>query len=194
MVQIEIIGNLGADVVEKDYNGNKFYTFNVCDNRKVNGQEISQWFSCNLNRATDVLQYLVKGQQVFVRGVPRFRIFDSATMHCKMVGIEIFVNELQLVGSSPRPNLTQDQVRDISTFLLSGSATGDKRLGELAAAFTLAYPVSGSESQQPAAAQEPAQQTQQPAAAQEPAQPAPSAQAGDESAAKAAKPRGGKAK
>lgn len=102
MVQIEIIGNLGADVREVDYNGNKFYTFNVCDNRKVNGQTVSQWFSCNLNRQSEILQYLVKGQQVFVRGVPAFRIIDSAKYHMKMVSVDVFVNEIQLVGAAPK--------------------------------------------------------------------------------------------
>lgn len=103
MVQIEVIGNLGADVREVDYNGNKFYSFNVCDNRKVNGREISQWYTCNINRQSEVLQYLVKGQQVFVRGLPTFGIFDSPTYHCKMVKVDIFVNEIQLLGGAPKP-------------------------------------------------------------------------------------------
>lgn len=102
MVQIEIIGNLGADVREVNYNGSVFYTFNVCDNKKVNGQEVSQWFGCNINRKSEILQYLVKGQQVFVRGVPSFRIFDSARSHMKMVAVDIFVNEIQLVGAAPK--------------------------------------------------------------------------------------------
>ena len=38
MVSIEIIGNLGADVEKVSANGNVFYSFNVCDNKKVNGQ------------------------------------------------------------------------------------------------------------------------------------------------------------
>lgn len=104
MVQIEIIGNLGADVREVEYNGSKFYSFSVCDNRKVNGKEVAQWFTCNLNRQSEVLQYLVKGQQVFVRGLPVFGIFDSSVYHCKMVKVDIFVNEIQLVGSAPKPD------------------------------------------------------------------------------------------
>lgn len=102
MVQIEIIGNLGADVREVNYNGTSFYTFNICDNRKVNNQEVSQWFGCNLNRKSEILQYLVKGQQVFVRGVPSFRIFDSKQHHTKMVAVDVFVNEIQLVGAAPK--------------------------------------------------------------------------------------------
>lgn len=108
MVQIEIIGNLGADVRTVNYNGSVFYSFNVCDNRKVNGVEVSQWFGCNINRKSEILQYLVKGQQVFVRGIPSFRVFDSAKNHQKQVAIDIFVNEIQLVGGSPKPEQPAD--------------------------------------------------------------------------------------
>lgn len=102
MVSIELIGNIGADVKKVDANGVTFYTFNVCDNRKVNDHEQSQWYTCNLNRPSEkLLPYLKKGQGVFVRGVPRYRIFDSAIHHCKMVAIDVFVNEIQLIGQAP---------------------------------------------------------------------------------------------
>lgn len=102
MVSIELIGNLGADVKRVDANGVTFFSFNVCDNRKVNGNETSMWYTCNLNKVSDkLLPYLKKGQGVFVRGVPRYRVFDSAVHHCKMVGVEVFVNEIQLIGQAP---------------------------------------------------------------------------------------------
>lgn len=103
MVSIEIIGNLGADVRKVDSNSSAFYSFNVCDNRKVNGLEISQWYGCNINKVSDkLLPYLKKGQQVFVRGIPCYRVFDSAVHHCKMVAVDILVNEIQLVGAAPK--------------------------------------------------------------------------------------------
>lgn len=103
MVSIEIIGNIGADVKKVDYNGSTFFSFNVCDNRKVGDKETSMWYGCNLNRVSDnLLKYLKKGQQVFVRGIPRYRIFDSAVHHCKMVAVDVIVNEIQLVGAAPK--------------------------------------------------------------------------------------------
>lgn len=103
MVIIEIIGNIGADAKKVDSNGTQFFSFNVCDNRKVGEKEVSMWYSCNMNKVSDnLLKYLKKGQQVFVRGVPRYRIFDSALHHCKMVAVDIFVNEIQLVGAAPK--------------------------------------------------------------------------------------------
>lgn len=105
MVSIEVIGNIGADAKVVNYNGTQFVSFNVCDNRKVNGQEVSQWYGCNINKVNDnLMKYLVKGQQVFVRGVPRYRIFDSAIHRCKCVAIDIFVNDIQLVGAAPTQN------------------------------------------------------------------------------------------
>lgn len=115
MVSIEIIGNIGADVKKVDYNGSSFYSFNVCDNRKVDDTETSMWYGCNLNRVSDnLLKYLKKGQQVFVRGIPRYRIFDSAVHHCKMVAVDVIVNEIQLVGAAPKES-TQEAAEESDT-------------------------------------------------------------------------------
>lgn len=121
MVSIEVIGNIGADAKVVNYNGTQFVSFNVCDNRKVNGQEVSQWYGCNINKVNDnLMKYLVKGQQVFVRGVPRYRIFDSAIHRCKCVAIDIFVNDIQLVGAAPtqnnQPSTTPTEPEDVEPF------------------------------------------------------------------------------
>ena len=110
MVAIEVIGNLGADVKKVEYQGSIFYSFNVSDNRKVGDTEHTMWYGCNLNRPNEkLLPYLVKGQQVYVRGIPRFRVSDSAKQHCKIVSCDIFVSEIQLVGGRPK---TQDELVD----------------------------------------------------------------------------------
>lgn len=113
MVSIEIIGNIGADVKKVDYNGSTFFSFNVCDNRKVGETETSMWYGCNLNRVSDnLLKYLKKGQQVFVRGIPRYRIFDSAVHHCKMVAVDVIVNEIQLVGAAPKDDVAVEREKN----------------------------------------------------------------------------------
>ena len=112
MVSIEVIGNIGADAKVVNYNGTQFVSFNVCDNRKGNGQEVSQGYGCNINKVNDnLMKYLVKGQQVFVRGVPRYRVFDSAVHRCKCVAIDIFVNDIQLVGAAPTSNNQEDSTQ-----------------------------------------------------------------------------------
>lgn len=116
MVTIELIGNIGADAQVKESNGSKFVSFNVCDNRKVNGQELSQWYGCTINRVNEnLLKYLRKGQNVFVRGVPKYRVFDSALHHCKMVAVDVFVNDLQLIGSAPESSERSEQSGETPT-------------------------------------------------------------------------------
>lgn len=113
MVSIEIIGNIGADAKKVNANGSEFVSFNVCDNRKVGDTETSMWYGCTLNRYSEnLLKYLVKGQQVFVRGIPRYRIFDSAVHHCKMVAVDVIVNEVQLVGSAPKEENVTSENKD----------------------------------------------------------------------------------
>lgn len=112
MVSIEIIGNIGADAKKVSSNGAEFVSFNVCDNRKVGEDETTMWYGCTINRCSEnLLKYLVKGQSVFVRGIPRYRIFDSAVHHCKMVAVDVIVNEVQLVGAAPKntPETTEDK-------------------------------------------------------------------------------------
>lgn len=103
MVNIEIIGNLGADAKIVNNNGSQFISFNVCDNRKVNDKEVSTWYGCNLNKYNENLfKYLKKGQQVFVRGIPRYRVFDSFLHRCKCVAVDVLVNDIQLIGAAPK--------------------------------------------------------------------------------------------
>lgn len=110
MVNIEIIGNIGADAKVVNYNGSQFVSFNVCDNRKVNDQEISMWYGCNLNKCNENLfKYLKKGQQVYVRGIPRYRIFDSALHRCKCVAVDVLVNDIQLIGAAPKQEQNQQE-------------------------------------------------------------------------------------
>lgn len=110
MVKIDLIGNLGADARVVNANGAQFVSFNVADNKKVNGTEVTQWYSCNINRdVSKLMPYLVKGQNVFVRGTPRYRIVDSSVHHMKIVSIDIFVDEIQLIGSQPTKDPTPPQ-------------------------------------------------------------------------------------
>lgn len=116
MVSIELIGNLGANAEVKSYQGTQFVSFNVCDNRKVGEKEVTQWYGCTLNKWSEKLfPYLRKGQGVFVRGIPRYRIFDSALHRCKMVAIDIMVNEIQLIGAAPVED-SEDSEDDDDTY------------------------------------------------------------------------------
>lgn len=108
MVKIELIGHLGADATAENVGGKPCVSFNICDNRKINGEEKSQWYSCTMfNCSTKLMEYLKKGQCVYVSGSPSFRIFDSAKYKCKMIGIDVYVRELNLIGAKPNSDEAQ---------------------------------------------------------------------------------------
>lgn len=103
MIAIELIGNLGADASVVNNNGASFVAFRVAHSRKVKGGEVTDWYDVTMNQCSEkLLSYLVSGQCVFVRGIPTYRIFDSAKYHCKMVGVTIMANNVELVGAAPK--------------------------------------------------------------------------------------------
>lgn len=109
MEMLEIIGHLGADaIIQRPTPQSEFISFRVGASRRVNGNEVTQWYDCIINNAdSKLLPYLKKGQGCFVRGYPSYRIFDSAKFHQKMIGISIAVREFNFVGK--RPDITNEQ-------------------------------------------------------------------------------------
>lgn len=103
MQQITIAGNLGSDVEVKSSNGRNFAVMRVAvtEKRKQNGQDVADttWYDVTYNNAdSNLLQYLVKGTKVIVVGKPAYRIYDSSVHHCKMVGVSVFANYIELCG------------------------------------------------------------------------------------------------
>lgn len=101
MQQIQIIGNLGEDAQIRDVNNQKFVSFRVaCTEKRRDGEnlvDVTTWYSCSMNRVSSkIVDYLVKGAKVFVQGLPTYALYDSATFHCKMIDVRIFVDKVQL--------------------------------------------------------------------------------------------------
>lgn len=104
MHKLVVIGHLGADAQVITHNSSQFLTFRVAhsDRYKVDGQERVEtiWYDCTYARVdAPVVKWLKAGQMVYVTGRPSYRIFDSAKYHQKMVGVSLFVNEIQLCGA-----------------------------------------------------------------------------------------------
>ena len=76
MLKMEMIGHLGADAEVKEFNGNKFVSFNVAHTEKRNGGERTTWVSCTRNVE------LYQGRNGYAAGV------------------KCFVSEIQLVGGT----------------------------------------------------------------------------------------------
>lgn len=104
MLNVEVIGNLGADAREESVNGSKFLSFNVAHKDSWTGQdgvkhEKTVWVSCALNGDGGGLrQYLVKGKTVFVRGRLSTRVFSSQKERKMVAGLNCAVDRIELIG------------------------------------------------------------------------------------------------
>ena len=106
MFKAEIIGNLGRDAELKRGNDGNYVVFNVCHSTKYRdreGNEVTNqlWASCTRNGdGGRLMPYLKKGQKVYVRGNVSSRTYrgHDGNWHS---GINIAVDEIELVGASP---------------------------------------------------------------------------------------------
>lgn len=118
MLQFTAIGNIGGNAELREENGNKFVTFKVAHNERYTRQDGTSvdttiWVSCVLNGdGGGLLQYLVKGQLVYVCGEGNVRTYHSKTAGRLVAGIDIRVRQIQLLGSKaddvPKVLFTED--------------------------------------------------------------------------------------
>lgn len=123
MLQLEVIGNLGADCQVREDGGRKFYTFKVAETQKWKSNdgmehEKTQWVSCFLNETLGnaVSQFLTKGRKVFVRGRADTRVYSSQIDRCMKAGLSLQVDQLELLATPS--NEVPRQVIDPATGLI----------------------------------------------------------------------------
>lgn len=109
MLQLSILGNLGADAERREQNGRAFVTFRVAHSEKrADGTESTTWVSCVMNGdGGNVFQFLKRGQKIFVQGRARLKTYSSPKTHQIEAGLDLSVDRLELCGSQ----LTADVVR-----------------------------------------------------------------------------------
>lgn len=104
MLQVSVIGHLGADAVVKEANGKPFVSFRVAHSEKWVGQdgvvhEATDWVSCLLNGdGGGVLPYLKRGQCVFAQGRASLRVYSSKVRRAMVAGINLSIDRIELVG------------------------------------------------------------------------------------------------
>lgn len=108
MLQAQVIGNVGADAVLKNSDGNEFYSFRVAHNNrytKQNGSEVSEtiWIDCILPKDSRVAQFVKAGTLVFISGSVRLRVYSSEKDRCMKAGMTISVRQLELLSSKSDP-------------------------------------------------------------------------------------------
>ena len=103
MLVVEVIGNLGADAVIREFSGQKFIAFSVAHtesytNAQGQKQERTTWVGCLKYGESAVLNYLKKGTRVFIRGELSAKIYEANGS--PQVGVNCKVKELQLLGGN----------------------------------------------------------------------------------------------
>ena len=118
MLQLQVIGNLGADAELKTENGREYITFRVAHSEKfINRQQMQEtrtmWVTCFLEgNGGKLLPYLKRGAKVFVTGAMTLRVYSSEKTRRYEAGASINVRNIELCGGStdavPRELLTED--------------------------------------------------------------------------------------
>lgn len=93
MKEITIIGNLGANVVERlASDGKELMTFNVAVNA---GKDTTIWFNCIGSKREKLIPYLVKGQCVCVMGDLSVGVYNNRP------DLTINIDKIELCGKAP---------------------------------------------------------------------------------------------
>ena len=109
MLQLTVLGHIGADAKSVTENGKTFVSFNVAHSEKWTSQdgqvhESTTWVSCLLNGdGGNVLPYLKKGQLIFAQGRCSTRVYSSRTERKMMAGLNLTIDRIELVGTQPDP-------------------------------------------------------------------------------------------
>ena len=105
MIKLQIVGNLGADCIQKEVNGKTVINFNVAHTEKFkdaqgNLKERTTWVNCAYwTDRTAVAQYLKKGKQVYVEGSPEAEAYTNKENQ-PAATLRMRVRDLQLLGGN----------------------------------------------------------------------------------------------
>lgn len=103
MIKLQIIGNLGADCIQKEINGKTVINFNVAHSEKFkdaqgNLKEKTTWVNCAYwTDRTAVAQYLTKGRTVYAEGTPEAEAYTNKEGQAAST-LRLRVQNIQLLG------------------------------------------------------------------------------------------------
>ena len=111
MIKMTVIGNIGADAVQRETNGRKYTTFNVAVSTKFKNQdgtetERTTWISCSRDGQSTIDQWLKKGRQVYVEGTPSVSMYTDNQGH-QNCNLKLAVHRIELLGG--KDETTQSQ-------------------------------------------------------------------------------------
>lgn len=104
MIKLQVIGHLGRDCVQGEVSGKTVLNFNVAHSERYKDQmgnlkEKTTWVSCAYwTDKTGIAPYLVRGQQVYVEGIPDVEIYTNKENQ-PTAALRLRVFNVQLLGS-----------------------------------------------------------------------------------------------
>lgn len=118
MIKMTVIGNIGADAVQRETNGRKYTTFNVAVSTKYKNQdgtetERTTWISCARDGQSPVDQWLKRGRQVYLEGTPSVSMFTDNQGHSNC-NLKLAVHRIELLGGKDE-NQQQNQQQQQQT-------------------------------------------------------------------------------
>ena len=118
MIKMTVIGNIGADAVQRETNGRKYTTFNVAVSSKYKNQdgtetERTTWISCARDGQSPVDQWLKRGRQVYLEGTPSVSMFTDNQGHPNC-NLKLAVHRIELLGGREE-NQQQNQQQQTLT-------------------------------------------------------------------------------
>ena len=111
MIKLQIIGNLGADCIQKEINGKTVINFNVAHTEKFkdaqgNLKDKTIWVNCAYwTDRTAVAQYLTKGRTVYAEGTPEADAYTNkdgqaaATLRMRVQNVQLLGGNTESSGS-----------------------------------------------------------------------------------------------
>lgn len=121
MIQVNIIGNLGADVREVRHQSSVFYSLSVgCSHRWTdasgNRVEVTEWVNVAINwRIDNIRPYLTKGQKIFVSGRGKLRVFKDRSGQYR-AGLDITADLVELCGMRATQVVEQTSDENIAPY------------------------------------------------------------------------------
>ena len=104
MIKLQIVGNLGADCIQKEVNGKTVINFNVAHTEKFKDsqgilKEKTIWVNCAYwTDRTAIAPYLKKGQMVYAEGSPDAEGYMNKDNQAAAT-LRLRVQNIQLLGS-----------------------------------------------------------------------------------------------
>jgi single-strand DNA-binding protein len=105
--KVILVGNLGKDPELSTVGESQVAEFSLAVNRTFTSKgeqvEETEWFmvKCWNKLAELVMQYLVKGRQVYVEGRLKTRSWEDATTGEKKYRTDVIANDITFLGSRP---------------------------------------------------------------------------------------------